>query len=98
MRPRMDREELRGKAAIVTGGSTEVAAAVTLALAREGVRVCLCGKQMDLLKLAAEKIKAEGGSCLIHLSDLEDLESAEVVMGDIISNFGRLDILVMVSP
>src|SRR5512139_3235520 len=98
MRPRMDREELRGKAAIVTGGSTEVAAAVALALAREGVQVCLCGKQMDLLNLAAEKIKAEGGSCLIHLPDLDDLEAAEAVVGDVISHFGRLDILVMVSP
>jgi NAD(P)-dependent dehydrogenase (short-subunit alcohol dehydrogenase family) len=94
----MDREELGGKAAIITGGSTEVAAAVALALAREGVQVCLCGKRMDLLNLAAEKIKAEGGSCLIHLSDLDGLEAAESVMGDAISNFGRLDILVMVSP
>jgi 3-oxoacyl-[acyl-carrier protein] reductase len=94
----MDREELGGKAAIITGGSTEVAAAVALALAREGVQVCLCGKRMDLLNLAAEKIKAEGGSCLIRLSDLDDLEAAEAVMGDVISHFGRLDILVMVSP
>lgn len=94
----MDREKLRGKAAIITGGSTEVAAAVALAFAREGVQVCLCGKRMDLLNLAAEKIKAEGGSCLIHLSDLDDLEAAEAVMGDVISHFGRLDILVMVSP
>lgn len=94
----MDREDLRGKAAIITGGSTEVAAAVALGLAREGVQVCLCGKQVDLLNLAAERIKAEGGSCQIHLSDLDDLEAAETVMKEIIANFGRLDILVMVSP
>ena len=52
--------DLRGQVAIITGGSTEVAAAVALALAREGVQICLCGKQMDLLSLVAEKIKAEG--------------------------------------
>jgi hypothetical protein len=40
----MDREELRGKTAIITGGSNEVAAAVALALAREGVQICLSGK------------------------------------------------------
>jgi len=94
----MDREELRGKAAIITGGSTEVAAAVALALAREGVQTCLCGKQVDLLNLAAEKIKAVGGVCLVHLSDLDCLEAAEAVMEDAISKFGRLDILIMVSP
>ncbi len=94
----MDREELRGKVAVITGGSTEVAAAVALALAREGVHICLCGKHMDLLNLAAEKINAEGGNCLIHLSDLDGLESAEAVMEDARSGFGRVDILVMVSP
>jgi NADP-dependent 3-hydroxy acid dehydrogenase YdfG len=94
----MDREELRGRVAIITGGSTEVAAAVALALAREGVQICLCGKQIDLLNLAAEKIKADGGSCLIHLSELDGLEAAEEVMEKARSGFGRLDILVMVSP
>ncbi len=94
----MDRENLHGRVAIVTGGSTEVAAAVALALAREGVQICLCGKQMDLLDLAGLKIKAEGGNCLIHLSDLDSLEAAEAVVEKVISTLGRLDILVMVSP
>jgi NAD(P)-dependent dehydrogenase (short-subunit alcohol dehydrogenase family) len=34
----MDKQDLYGKTAIITGGSTEVAAAVALALARAGVR------------------------------------------------------------
>jgi NAD(P)-dependent dehydrogenase (short-subunit alcohol dehydrogenase family) len=94
----MDREELRGKVAIITGGSTEVAAAVALALGRQGVQICLCGKQMDLLNLAAEKIEAAGGSCLVHACELEKLEDAEAVLEDTRSNFGRLDMLIMISP
>jgi NAD(P)-dependent dehydrogenase (short-subunit alcohol dehydrogenase family) len=98
MNPEMDREDLSGKVAIVTGGSTEVAAAVALALAREGVQIGLCGKQMDLLDLASQRIKAEGGDCLIHFSDLDSLEAAEAVVEEVRSTFRRLDILVMVSP
>jgi 3-oxoacyl-[acyl-carrier protein] reductase len=94
----MPGEELRGKVAIVTGGSTEVAAAVALALAREGVQICLCGKQMDLLNLAAEKIEAIGGTCQLHLSELENLEAAETVVERARSGFGRLDILILASP
>ena len=94
----MDGEALRGKVAIITGGSTEVAAAVALALAREGVQICLCGKQMDLLNLAADKIKGASGNCLIHLSELETLENAEAVVEHARSSFGRLDILIMASP
>jgi NADP-dependent 3-hydroxy acid dehydrogenase YdfG len=98
MKPEMDREELSGKVAIITGGSTEVAAAVALALAREGVQICLCGRQMDMLSLATEKIKAEGGNCLIHCSGLENLEDAEAVVEDARANLGEPDILIMVSP
>ena len=71
----MDAQNLRGKSAVITGGSTEVAGAVALALAREGVQVYLCGKQADLLDLAANRIKEIGGTCLTYVSDLESLES-----------------------
>ncbi len=94
----MDKQELRGMAAIITGGSTEIAGAVALALAREGVQVCLCGKQIDLLDLAANKIKKIGGTCLTQVSELDNLESAQSVLEYARANFGRLDILIMVSP
>jgi len=94
----MDHQELRGKAALITGGSTEVAGAVALALANQGVQVCLCGKQADLLDLVADKIKAAGGNCLTITSELDSLEMAESVMERVHSAFGCLDILIMVSP
>lgn len=89
---------LQGKVALVTGGSTEVAGAVALALAREGAKVCLCGKQADLLELAADKVKAIGGDCLTIVSDLENLDMAESVAGRVRTAYQRLDILILVSP
>jgi 3-oxoacyl-[acyl-carrier protein] reductase len=94
----MDRDELEGKVAIITGGTTEVASAVALALSRAGVQICLCGKQIDLLNLAAKNIKAESGICLLYVTDLETLEDAEAAVNNARSNFGRLDILITVSP
>ena len=94
----MDSQDLRGMSAIITGGSTEVAGAVALALAQEGVQVCLCGRQPDLLELAANKIKAIGENCLTIVSELDSLESAETVVEYARANLGRLDILIMVSP
>jgi NAD(P)-dependent dehydrogenase (short-subunit alcohol dehydrogenase family) len=94
----MEAENLNGTAAILTGGSTEVAGTVALALAREGVQVCLCGMQPDLLDLAAARIKAQGRSCLTLPAELNDLASAQSVVEVARSAFGRLDILVMVSP
>lgn len=94
----MDKQDLGGMAAIITGGSTEVAGVVALALAREGVHVCLCGRQADLLDLAADKIKAIGENCLTIVSALDSLETTESVMEHARTTFGRLDILIMVSP
>ncbi len=94
----MDKQDLHGMAAIVTGGSTEVAAAAALALAGEGVRICLCGKRADLLGLGANKIEAAGGTCLKVVSELDSLEAAQSIPEQAIASFGRLDILVLVSP
>lgn len=94
----MTDQNLRGKVAIITGGSTEVAGAAALALAQEGVGICLCGRQADLLELAAGRIRVIGGECLTITSDFADLESAERVLDAARTKFGRLDILILVSP
>lgn len=94
----MTDQNLRGKVAIITGGSTEVAGAAALALAQEGVAICLCGRQADLLELAAGRIRVIGGECLTITSDFADLESAESVLDAARTKFGRLDILILVSP
>ena len=94
----MEKQDLRGMSAIITGGSTEVAGAVALALAHEGVQVCLCGKQADLLALAADKIEMSGGKCLTITSELDSLDAAKSVVDQTQKAFGRLDILILVSP
>ena len=94
----MEKQDLRGMSAIITGGSTDVAGAVALALAHEGVQVCLCGKQADLLALAADKIEMSGGKCLTITSELDSLDAAKSVVDQTQKVFGRLDILILVSP
>ena len=89
---------LQGKNTIITGGSTELAGAVALALANQGMNICLCGKQADLLEMSANKIKETGSKVLSLVSELETLEKAESVVNQTISIFGGLDILIFVSP
>jgi NADP-dependent 3-hydroxy acid dehydrogenase YdfG len=94
----MSKQDLQDKVAIITGGSTEVAGAVALSLAKEGVKICLCGKQADLLDLAAQKVSAVGGTCITTVSELDSLEAATSVMEFAQASFGRLDMLILVSP
>ena len=91
-------ESLQGKTAIVTGGSTELAAAVALALAKQGVNICLCGKHPDLLEMSVKKIKENGGNIFSLVSDLDTLEKTESVVAQTQSAFGGVDILILISP
>jgi len=91
-------ESLQGKTAIITGGSTEVAGAVALALAKSGVNISLCGRQRDLLEMSKVKIKETGGSVFSTVSELDTLEAAEAVVNQTISTFGGVDIIILISP
>ena len=53
--------ELRGKTAIVTGGSRGIGKAVARELAREGVDVALVARTPGPLEQSAEELRAETG-------------------------------------
>ncbi|HAX70035.1 MAG TPA: hypothetical protein DCY14_10535, partial [Anaerolineae bacterium] len=89
---------LQGKTAIITGGSTELAGTVALALAKAGVNICLCGKQADLLELSAKKIKESGGTIISRVTNLESLEETQTVVEQTKTAFGGLEILILISP
>lgn len=88
---------LRGMSALITGASSEVAAALALALAGQGVSLTLCGRAPDLLALAAAPIRAAGGSCLTLESALDTLTDAESVLEQHLSAHGGLDLLILIS-
>jgi NAD(P)-dependent dehydrogenase (short-subunit alcohol dehydrogenase family) len=89
---------LQGQAAILTGGSTELARALAVGLVEAGLSVCLCGKNAQLVEETSAALTARGGRCLGLLSPLDTLEAAESVVNQTLAAFGRLDILVSVSP
>jgi len=91
-------KSLQGKTAIITGGSTELAGAVALKLAEQGTNICLCGRQVDALEMSTSKVRQIGGNILSLVSELDSLEKIEPVIDQTISKFGKVDILILVSP
>ena len=53
---------LRGKHALVTGGASGIGLAISETLAREGAQVLITDIDLDQGAVAAERIKAQGGS------------------------------------
>jgi len=58
---------LKGKIAIVTGGSKGLGKAITRALAEEGVNVAICARGMVELQNAAKEIESETGMKILPL-------------------------------
>jgi short-subunit dehydrogenase len=49
--------QLKGKCALVTGGSEGIGKAIAMTLAKEGVNVAICARRMEPLEKTAEEIR-----------------------------------------
>lgn len=86
---------LKGKVAIVTGGSEGIGKAAAKSMVSEGARVVICARRADLLEKAAAKIRADtGGEALAVPTDVSEPEQLARLFNATISTYGRLDILV----
>lgn len=86
---------LKGKNAIVTGGSQGIGAATSLELAREGANVCLTyRKHADEAQAYAQEIRGMGRKVLALQCDIAVFADAERVVKETVEAFGGVDILV----
>ena len=86
---------LSGKTALVTGGSRGIGLAVAEGLARNGVDVAIIARDKDRLQAAKQQIQECSDKKVWTFSfDLGDTKGIEALFKDIISETGRIDILV----
>jgi 3-oxoacyl-[acyl-carrier protein] reductase len=87
--------ELKGKVAIVGGGSKGLGRACAEMLAEEGAKVTICSRTKgDLEKAAAEIRSATGSDVLAFPGDLDKNDTIKDLIATTVGHFGRLDILV----
>ncbi len=86
--------ELKGQAALVTGGGSGIGRAAALALAGDGASVALVGRRPRPLAETAGMIEANGGSALVLAADVANPDEARAVVARTEAAFGRLDVLV----
>jgi len=84
-----------GKVALLTAASDGLGLASAVSLAREGAQVAITGRRPERLAAASERIEAAGGRRpLILAGDITDPEEPARVVGQVLDQLGRLDILV----
>lgn len=90
----IDLFQLRGKNALVTGGSSGIGKQVALAYAQAGAAVALAGRHQDTLQDVAAEIAAEGGQAITVACDVTEAEQVTAMLSRVTEELGGVDIAV----
>jgi 3-oxoacyl-[acyl-carrier protein] reductase len=87
--------DLKGKIAVVTGGTRGIGYSISAALVAEGAEVFVCGRSATSLKAALETLRREGGERVDGaVADVRRFEDCRTLIHAAAERFGSLDILV----
>lgn len=96
-----ERQSLKGKTVLISGGSRGIGKAIALRLAREGANIAIAAKTTEphpklegTIYTAAEEIKALGVNCLPVKCDIRDENQIEEAVNKTTETFGGIDILI----
>ena len=85
---------LKGKVAVVTGGTQGIGKATARQLAREGASVAICARNQERLDSVAAELAETGAQVLAMSADMSNAADIERFMKAVGDKFGRIDILV----
>ncbi len=85
---------LRGKCAVVTGGSKGIGRAIALGLAAEGANVAICARGKEALREAEQELAKEGVKAWAAECDVGDAAALDTFLESARRELGQVDILV----
>ena len=86
--------KLQGKVAIVTGATKGIGIGCAEEMLKEGAKVVLTGRSVDLGEEAAKRISRKEGDTLFVACDVKDSSQVKNLIDTTVAHFGRLDIMV----
>ena len=84
--------DLRGKVAIVTGGTSGIGRDAAVLFAKEGVKVVVAGRREVEGQETMDLVRAAGGDGLFLKTDVSQTADVEALVEKTVEKFGRLDI------
>jgi NAD(P)-dependent dehydrogenase (short-subunit alcohol dehydrogenase family) len=92
----MKKREFHNRIVVITGASGGMGSAFSRRFAKAGALVCLLDlpRTREKSRVIAEDIKKQRGRAEVFDCDVTDEENCRVVMGEIITRFGGIDMLI----
>ncbi len=87
-------QDLKGKRALVTGGSRGLGKAIAIALAKEGVDVAITGRNKKTLEDVVAEIEALGVKATYSIFNVAEKVEVKMQIQRLIESFGAFDILI----
>src|ERR1700685_4254711 len=85
---------LEGQVAPVTGGATGIGKEICRVLGSHGARVTLASRKQEKLEAAVDELRAEGVDATFGVCDVRDAEAVRGVVDALVTERGRLDIVI----
>ncbi|MEP6703850.1 MAG: SDR family oxidoreductase, partial [Acidobacteriota bacterium] len=82
------------KVVLITGGSRGLGLVLAREFAERGAKIAICARNRDELQRAKEDLEVQGAEVFDAICDMREQGDVEAMVGDVISRFGRIDVLV----
>ena len=85
---------LKNKVSLITGSARGIGQATAFKFAREGGKVVVCDLTPELIEETVAAIRTAGGEAIGCIVDVRDMQSIRRMVDEVLSTFGRIDVLV----
>lgn len=86
-------EHLKGRTALVTGGSRGLGLLIAEELAREGCRIAICARDQRELDAARDRIRNLGAEVMALVCDVAQPEEVERTVAEVAREYGAVELL-----